>query len=297
MKTKQQSTGRATMGRWAGWLLGGLLAVASGCEQGNPAVLLVRGNVVPQVTQTNGVVLCTYGTGDNFYLDGVMDMAITSRFRYYAWVENRMTRTSAVSGNGPAALRAEGNTVTLTNVHVTLNRQANDGKATSSPFNQPGKVAKFPLAVEWDIPTYAVVDPENEAPVPFDLVPAQTSPNAPVGDDWRVRWGKFTNKASHIEQVILTFRMEGTTAEGVTVTAGEVSYPVSVCWGCLLMMKPKPEITDAEEQWKQCSKFEVDPTFLSPCQAGVNEGLPCGYYCQQCTKANNCDPKFCPPLN
>ena len=296
MNTALQNTGKANARSWAGWLMGGLLAV-SGCEQGNPAVLLVRGNVVPQVTQTNGVVLCTYTTGDNFYLDGVMDLAITNRYRYYAWVENRLTRSGSVSGNGTAALRAEGNLVTLTNVHVTMSRQANDGKTTTSPFNQKGKTPSFPLAAEWDVPTYAVVDPETEAPVPFDLVPAQTSPNAPVGEDWRLRWSKFSNNRNHIEQVAMTFRMEGTTAEGTTVTAGEVSYPGSVCWGCLLMMKPKPGISDPDEQWQQCSKFEVDANFLSPCQAGVNEGLPCGYYCSQGPKSNNCDAKFCPPLN
>lgn len=276
----------------------GLALGLGGCEQGNSAVMVVRGNMVPQLQQTNGISFCSYTTGtDNYYLDGTMDLAVARSFRYYARVVSKLAPTGGVSGNSIAQLRADGNLVTLTNVHVTMTRQPTDGKTTTSPYNQKGKIASYPLVTEWDIPTYAVIEPGGEAAVPFDLVPAQINPNAPVGDDWRVRWSKFANRYSHVEQVVLTFRLEGTTAEGVAVTAGEVPYPVSTCWGCLLMMTPKPEVTDPEQQWQQCSRFEVAATFSTPCQPGVNEGLPCGYYCQMCTVAGACDTKFCPPLD
>lgn len=284
-----------------------LLALAAGlggCEQGNSAVLNVVGNVIPLATVVNDTLQCSVAGAQNYYADGVMDLSITNSFRYNALVENKLPGSQQINGSGPTQLRPESNLVTITSVRVVFERQATDGKTTSSPWNGKGKVVngKVPVQqLEWEVPAYGTIQPGKSAVVSFDLVPPNAQPGVPVGLDWQARFQGFATRYTTVEKTLLRFTVQGTTAGGNTVQAGEVAYPVTVCWGCLLTVSGLPGAEDPKDQWKKCSQMQVGASYFPPCAPGNNDPMPCGYYCQVCQRAEStgvktgaCDQLFCP---
>lgn len=287
----------------------GALAVTLGtttaCEPPpNSAVMSIDGNIVPQALKLNGGLVCTYTAAQTFYFSATIDLAQTTTLQFFAQVRNNLVPSTQINTSLEPQLRNDHNIITITKVHVVMERPA--VAKNISPFD--GGTAKFgkaaPAIAEWDVPASGVVYPANRAAIAFDLVPHQTKPGTPVGADFQARFGAigFTDKYKYVETAQLRFTLQGTTASGKTVVAGEVSYPVTFCWGCLLF----PMIVDqtapsAGDVWKSCTTVNLGAEFLPACQTGAYEYTPCRYYCDLC-KINEsiqlgpkCDAKFCPP--
>jgi hypothetical protein len=289
-------------------VLGGLLAVVlGGCEQGNPAVLNVVGNVIPLATIVNGALQCNVTGAQNLYPDGVLDLAVTTAFRFNALVENKLPSSTLVNNSAGPQLRQDVNTIVVDNVRVVFEPLLNDGKTTTSPFNGKGKLVNGKTPVqqfEWSSPTYLTVQPGKTGVASFDLVPTNAAPGLPVGLDWQARFRGFGDaRYRTFERVLLRFTLTGLNAGGTTVQSGEVAFPLTVCWGCLLQVAGDPKAEDANAQWNQCSLMAVNSAYQPPCAPGNNDMMPCGYYCGLCKKneslgqaSSACDEKFCPQL-
>ncbi|MBM4345605.1 MAG: hypothetical protein FJ100_19715 [Deltaproteobacteria bacterium] len=292
---------------WRAALAAGLAVAAAACEQpGNASVLSVEGNVVPQALKLNGSLVCNYVAAQAFYPEGVMDLAQTTTLWYHANVRNNLIATTAINGSNEQLLRNDGNTITVTNVHVVLDRSAGVASPAKSPFDGNNTLfGKASAAIaEWDVPASTLVYPGQKAQVGFYLVPHQSRPGVPVGLDFQARFGfaGFKDKHRYLETLTLRFTIEGKTAAGKTVRSGEIAYPVTFCWGCLLMPVTADTAPPAPDDiWKTCTTFALSADYLAPCQMGNYEYSPCALYCQVCKvkesvgKGAKCDTKFCPP--
>jgi hypothetical protein len=284
----------------------GLATAGLGCAPAyNNESLAVEGNVVPQATLVNGILQCTYSGGQNFYLEGVMDVALSRRFKFVASVKNNLPSLQLINGSGPASLRLDPNTVNITSVHVDMVRSPST--KLTSPFSILNKDVKVNKTLtgqniaSWDVPVVASIGPLSKGLVGMELVPDFAAPGKPIGAEWQQRFFQFTDRARTVERVVLKFQLQGKTAAGGAVVSGTMEYPVDVCWGCLLSVPGNPNVSP-EEQWQQCSTMEVAKEFQAPCAVGNYDVLPCAYYCQVCTKDEStktgpgCDKNFCPQL-
>ncbi len=283
----------------------GLAALAAGCDSYNNTALAVEGNVVPQATVVNGILQCSYTGGQNFYLDGVMDVALSREFKFVGSVKNNLPSLQLINGSGPSSLRLDPNSVNITNVNVTMVRSPST-KATS-PFSLPSSTVKVNKTItgqnlaQWDLPVQAFIPANSKALIGMNLVPDFAAPGKPVGAEWQQRFSQFTDRARTIERVVLKFQLQGKTAGGNNVVSGTMEYPLDVCWGCLLSVPGNPNV-DPADQWRQCSTMALPKEFQPPCAPGNYDVLPCGYYCAVCAKDEStktgpgCDDKFCPPL-
>lgn len=306
--------GLRTQGKAQAWprlatLLSGL-ALLAGCEAANATAIYVEGNMVPQATLVGGILTCTYSGAANYYMDGVMDVALARSMKFVAAVQNKLPPMQQVNGNSVAQLRLDPNLVTITKVKVTMTRAAPNA-TKSSPFATKNsavtKINKSFSALgqtSWEVSAYATIPPASRGVVGFDLVPEWTGPGKPLGAEWQQRFFDMkTDRAKVTERLVLSFSLVGTTAGGNTVESGTVDYPVDVCWGCLLAVPADPKAETPKDQWKACSEMKTDSSFQEPCAPGNYDVLPCGYYCKKCKADESksigpgCDPDFCPALN
>lgn len=291
-------------------LTAGLAALAA-CEQpGNASVMAVEGNVVPQALKVNGGLVCNYTAAQAFYGTAVVDLAQTTSLWYHAQLKNNLISTNAISGSNEQLLRNDHNTITLKQVKVTMLRNGT-AKPIVSPFDghpsKFGPTGKLPSVSTWTVPIAGLITPGQKLNAGFFLIPHQDVPGAPIGADFQARFnatGFANERYAYLETVQLQFTIEGETAARKTVVAGEVSYPVTFCWGCLLlpMSMDSTNLTPPEAVWTTCPTASLSADFLPPCQQGNYEYTPCAHYCATC-KINEfkkfgakCDKKFCPDV-
>lgn len=311
MTAWSQRSARA-LGR--GLFLLGCAAAATGCEEPLAANLAIGGNAVPERQGTEG---CSLLQATQFYSEGVLDLAITDEYYFNANVFNRLPTSTQVSNTGPQQLRPDYNLVTLKRATVSVSiPSVSTGSAVQSPFKgQSPTSSKIsggprPAAVisSWEVPVSGTIPAANVLLTSFPLVPRAVSGVQPIGWDWRQRFKEFVAKNavnySYSERVLLTFEIEGETAGGATMTSGSVTYPVKVCWGCLLSVLTLPsQIDDPDQVWQTCSSSPGVPEgFDLPCRPGNNDPLACNVLCADCLlresagETGACDSKFCPPL-
>ncbi|MBI5609506.1 MAG: hypothetical protein HY902_11560, partial [Deltaproteobacteria bacterium] len=219
--TRQRQVRRVCMG-----LAGlGLAGLAAGCEPAyNNTALAVEGNVVPQVTLVGGILQCTYSGGQNFYLDGVMDVALTTEFRFVGSVKNNLPSLQLINGSGPSSLRLDPNAVNINNVHVEMVRSPST--KANSPFSLSNSTIKVNKSItgqnlaQWDVPITGFIAPNSKGLVGMNLVPDFAAPGKPVGAEWQQRFFNFTDRARTVERVVLKFQLQGKTAGGNDVVSG-----------------------------------------------------------------------------
>ncbi len=290
---------------WTAVTAAGLAAVSVSCEQGNAGILSVEGNIVPQALLVNNATVCQYVSAQAFYLEATLDLALSNKLRYTAYLRNNLVPSTQITGSGEKDLRQDTNVITITGVQVKMTRDAPVNKE-KSPLDAAAVGTKKlgPALDTWTVPATGIVGPAKFAVVMFDVIPMQTKPGEPIGKEWQDRFQSLANTAKYkyLERVTLTFTMLGTTSGGNAVESGEVVYPVTLCWGCLLGIPGfSPAIEKPDDVWKSCSLMNLGASFVAPCAYGNYDQVPCGYYCALCkvgesTGAGKCDSKFCPPL-
>jgi hypothetical protein len=298
--------------------LGMPLATAA-CTDASSANLSVGGNVIPEQQGEEG---CALLQAQEFYTEGVLDLAITDSYFFNADITNRLPNSTAINNSGPGTLRPDYNIVTLTKVFVTVSIPSSVGtsSAVKSPFKGQSplssKLAGGPrpsqVQKSWEIPITGTIVPNARLITSFPLIPRETNAVVPIGWDWRQRFKEFIKNNqgltpgpySYSERIIVTFEIEGETSGGATMRTGTQTYPIKVCFGCLLSVPSVPaELDDPNDVWRSCSAAPGIPDgYTMPCQIGNNDPLLCNVLCGDCKvresmgEANACDDRFCPPL-
>lgn len=280
------------------------LCVGSGvaCNPANPNTLRIVGNAIA----ANKVGSLCYATdGAQLRAAGTLDLAIAKEYPFYAQVENLLATTKTVSGLGAESLRGDVSTITIKSaiISVELNRGISTAK---TPFYGDAATVltngkKDKLVTSWEVPASAVITASSSTIIPFTLIPAELT----IGADWQARWRAFakanasTNGYSYTQRATFKIAMQGTTGDGSVVLSEDFSYPVTLCWGCLLSVPAPAPSTDAIDPYSACATFAS--TSEAPCSPGADDYVECGRYCTMClvSKTNSpqqqpCDDKFCP---
>lgn len=297
--------------RWTALAAAASCLALLSCEQGNAGILSVEGNVVPQALLVNNTTVCQYTSAQAFYLEATMDLALSNKLHYTAYVRNNLVASTQINSSAEKELRQDTNTITITGVSVKMTREATVGKE-KSPLDSAKLVINGatkpvgPVVDTWTTPAAGFVGPAKYTTISFDLVPYQTAPGAPLGKEWSDRFATLaaTSRYKYLERVTLSFRILGTTTGGNAIESGEISYPVTLCWGCLLSIpgvSPSQPDFKPDDAWKVCSTGNVGASFVAPCAYGNYDAVHCGWYCQQCkiqesVGQGKCDSKFCPSL-
>lgn len=289
-------------------------AGVAGCEEPLAANLAVGGNVVPERQGTLG---CTLIQATQFYTEGVLDLSMTDEYFFNADVNNRLPNSTQINNNGAAQLRPDYNLVTLKRATVSVSIPSRStGNAVQSPFKGQSPVTSRisggprpqQVITSWSVPVSGSIIAGNTFVTSFPLIPRAINGVQPVGWDWKMRFKDFVSKNnvnySYAERVMLTFEIEGETAGGATMVSGTISYPLTVCWGCLLSVPTiSPNLDGADDVWRVCSENPGVPAgAILPCRVGNNDEVPCNVLCADCLLRESagedgaCDPKFCPEL-
>ena len=282
------------------------LCVAGGiaCNPANPNTLRIVGNVVAANKQGS---LCYASAGAQIRVAGTLDLAVAKEYPFYAQVENLLLDTKTVSGNSYESLRGDASTITIKSAIISVELSRGTSTAKTPFYGDAATVLtggkKDKLVTSWEVPASAVLIGSSTSIVPFSLIPGDLT----IGADWQARWRAFakanasTNGYSYTQRAIVKVALQGTTGDGTVVLSEDLTYPVNLCWGCLLSVPAPTPSTDVIDPYAGCSTFVSGSDV--PCSPGADDYVECGRYCAMClvAKTNSpqqqpCDDKFCPGL-
>jgi len=186
---------------------GGFIATAttvfaSACADNNSTLFIVGAlyRKPPSCTVTND-------PNNTFIGSGVMDVSFTKSYQATLLVGNQFTARGSKQN-----LRVETTRVNLKGAEVTL--KDSSGKETAK-FSVYG--SGFADSAKGEDPGYGIFD--------ADLIPES------IGQGFADTLGK--NRGAR-NQVVATVRVFGDTLGNTSVTSGELSFPIEVCYGCLV---------------------------------------------------------------
>ena len=262
------------------------LSVAAGCTHENPNSLLLSGNVIALRQNVGvGVVGECYPLGTTqLRSHGTLDLMAQNTYEFFGLVRNLMPQTLAASGNGLAELRADSSTVFVSGAEMSISFDA----------GSTGPLKNFALkpSATWYVPATGTVESGLDAIIRFPLI------TSAIGEQLRTKFKADPNRYTTMQRVVVNVKLEGEMADGTVIQTGTISYPVDLCWGCLLHL-PTAEagvgLKSPEEQYAVCSLKQIASNYVPPCVIGNDEFLPCAMYCAMCDLEGSCDDRFCPP--
>ena len=299
--------------RWAAVMLT-LALGAAGCTAGGDANdVKFLGNV--RGTGGGGGV-CEYTVGEKFIGEGILDLAVTSRYQMAAALQNTMVASNSFTGANPNT--RDTNAIIFDYATVQL---ASADPTAAGAWTKPAKPpapAFYQVTTDADAPTQAKtglpptswtttmsgsLETGIAGTFPVDIVPAygrdaNGALSIPIGEQWQARFAAATSTANFRRDVYINLQIQfhGTTLSGSSITTTPITYPLRVCWGCLL--HPVDQTGVGADVWQSCSKRDAGGE-VAPCRLGQDDVSSCAYYCQICNpvtspKYKTCDNTFCP---
>lgn len=311
----------SSSGKWARMCVTALVAslgvvAVSGCAaNGDPNAVQYQGIVLGTTAGTT----CTYTAGGQTMQSGVLDLAATSTYQIAAVLRNGMPPSNGYAGANPN--NSDTNTIIFDYADVQLSsgdplvegsfprptvKPRSAFFATSKDTSAPSEAKTAKPPAKWRTPMSGSVKSGGIEAFLLDLVPAYgmdtTSGvvSAAIGEQWQARFAGATNTTDFTRNVdiVLQVQFHGNTASGSSITSVPVTFPLRVCWGCL--MDPVDQNGTGTDVWNSCSSRVTGDTFTRPCRAGQDDPLNCAYYCQRCNVESigykKCDATYCPDL-
>jgi len=305
----------------AGFLTAVSVVGLGACATGDPGVVHIIGNAIPK----NEGGTCVSDEIKSLYDHGVLDLALTDHYVYFAAIESLLDPSILASGNGTKELRPDTSVLTLDTLHVTAvlpgpAPTSKTAKIGTSPLVGTGfdvlnidpskftpALPKANIPLVWTVPTQIVIKSRQSAVFPINLIPtvgalgdAGGTALKDIGADWKRRFANVAGDAKYkqVVPVQMTFFLTGTSVGGSAVKTPPLSFTINVCWFCLLSSPPGYD-AKLDTQWRQCVTGGTSAGYVSPCHVGQNEEpVDCSAYCTKCAASlffdSKCDEKFCP---
>lgn len=204
--------------------------------------LAIRGVLVP----TSDSCTVTADPSALEQLSGAIDVGIAAEYRAPLLVVNQL-----VQRGDPNKLRTETSRVQLYQADVRIEDAAGGSIARSD-----GTTAEF------SVPITGFVDPGTGTQPGYGITDVLLLDPATVGD--LAGTLKATNQATLLVAKVV---LHGTTLGGNEITTGEWSYPIDVCYGCLVACPPKAD--DPAIAGRDCLATDENPTGGS-CRIGLD---------------------------
>jgi hypothetical protein len=247
-------------------LLGAVTGAAlTGCAENTPE-LYIQQNLPPddECEAPGG------GGADGTTLSrGTMDLLITNEYVMMPLVLNSLVSSESVgfgggggggggglTGGGLTGVEWEANIITLSRAEVE--------------FDAPDALG-VPLVRSLDIPLAGSVQPGDALVATLRVIPSQ------VGN--ALRNSPFLRQSGSTIDMLLRVKFYGSTGSGREVDSNEFTFPVTLCFGCLLTVPP--EAVDTALPTPNCRNiegFESTDT-ETVCFAGQDRAFDCRLFC------------------
>lgn len=217
---------------------------SAGCVD-NDTSLTVEGVLAAQAPQ------CTFtpDPGSIQLFSGALDVALNPTYSAVVLVGNQLTPSS-----NKVELRSEAQAIVLEGAEVRVTDRT--GREVGSPYTV--EFGGFVRPSDSEAPGYGLA-----------YVELLRRSDLSESDIERIESG---NPKSYVSRV----RVFGTTLGGLEVTSSEYSFPIEVCYGCLISYPVEALIVDADDTvvcGDTASDVEADP----PCTIGQDAFVDCRY--------------------
>ncbi len=190
---------------------------------------------------------------------GILDVAFRSDYQAWLLVGNQFTPRGSKQ-----TLRTETTRINLRGAEVTLTNS--DGSALKDGNTTVGQFSVYGSG-------YA--DSSTSEEPGWGLFAADLIPSS-VGD---ILAKPFNGKPGGINTVVATVRVFGNTLGNTSVTSGELSFPIQVCYGCLVQYPLEALVFPTNGGTPTCSAGSTDIP-VPGCRVGQDDTVDCRS-CQQ----------------
>jgi hypothetical protein len=230
------------------------LGAAPGCAD-NESSIFIRQAQLPVVGQSGA--LCTIDSSPTslFITHGVLDVAFSTQYTAFLLVGNQL-----VQRGESTTVRTETSRVRLEGSEVYLEDAA--GNTAAGPFTVPGSGFVDPAV--GDTPGFGLMD--------SILVDSHTGQ--------ALRSQLMSQPRGTLRRFTAHVKAFGTTLGGVSVESGDFTFPIDVCYGCLVSFPP--DSSNPALQQPNCSATSTTggTSFITPCYMGQDTPIDCRL-CQQ----------------
>lgn len=283
--------------------LGLVVSLSCACTSAGDADLLqFRGNLFG----SHSGDICTYQDFTRFVSSGTLDLAVRDHYDIAPLLQSLMTPINSIPNQNPNA--KDTNTINLTSMTVTVVAgawPAPSGFLTAD--SRLGTTGKSPPPLAWVAPISGVILAGGQLGLTgAGLVPSfgldgtdltstdvykVTGTSIAVGDTWQARFAATSKDKRPAVTVVLSVVFNGLTVSGSKVSSVPFTFPLTVCWGCLLT--PHTPTADSTSVWASCSGRDPGANYTYPCSPGQDELLDCAAYCALCNQFSPSSPKKC----
>jgi hypothetical protein len=218
--------------------LGVALAVAASCvlgscpaEQAQELEILDMIALTPQLTcqlrpDQGEAVIRPYG---------ILDLAFTNEYWLFPRMKNMMPTMATQTGEGPANLVYETNTITVQTAHVL----ADLGEFYEPGLSDDDDIFDVYTVDGMDSVVATSIDPNASGAVAIQAIPPQLG-NELAGKLGTYVFGPYKGAGTPTPApaiwITLYVQVTGETQDRWPIHSNVYAFPVQVCWGCLLQM-------------------------------------------------------------
>lgn len=233
--------------------IGGLLVLLPGlfsCAKENPQALFIY-DAMAMTSQTQ-CQLRPGQTAQSIRPYGVLDLALTNQYWLYPRFQNMLLPLEQVTGEGPQDMQAETNTLSIQGANVFIDM--GEFSPVNSDTNKVKQIASAYMIDGVHSFVAAGVEPGEEGVVAVQVI------RPDLGNIFDTKMQALVKKsgvAAPAVWVTAYVTLEAQTQDRYVVHSNEFSFPIQLCWGCLVL----PFFEETPQSW--------------PCYPGQDESITC----------------------
>ena len=213
-----------------------LLAAVPGlvtCDHASPESLYI---VDALALPVGNCVLRPGQTATQIHGYGVLDLMITNQYWLFPHLRNFLDTLATLTGEGPSSLQSEVNYITVKRAKVFVDMgefTPSAVKTSTTPKDTPANLAlgyKYGTqGVEWIV--NASMAPKSDSVVEVQAIPPE------LGNLLDTKMKDVIDRLKVLSPAVwitIYVTVTGQTLDGHVMHSNEFSYPVMLCWGCLV---------------------------------------------------------------
>lgn len=200
-----------------------LLAGLVSCPSENPQSLFIL-DMMAMTVQQQCVVRPGQAT-QIVRMNGTLDLAITNRYFLFARFRNLLPELQAITGEGTNSLLGEEtNIVTVTGASVQVDLTQFGGEAVKVKT-----IAQNYLDIPFHTLVFATAEPETDGVAMIEAIPSDLGNF--LAEQMRGYAQLYENPGVWTS---VTLQLEAVTQDDWLIHSNTVTFPLQLCWGCLI---------------------------------------------------------------
>lgn len=241
-----------------------LVGVMPGCAE-NQSTLFIRQAQVPQ-SVSGGACKVDNSATASIRMHGTLDVAIASQYVAHLLVGNQM-----VDRGSREELKVETSRVQLEGSEVYLTDSG--GNRIAGPYTVPGS---------------GFIDPASGSNASFGLLDTVLVDSATTA---KLKAELSAQPRGTVRRLTAHAKVFGKTLGDIEIESGEWSFPIDVCFGCLVSY-PREAENPALQQRPNCQSISDETNIPTPCHVGQDDPVDCRICHRVAPTSGVCEPIF-----